>query len=60
MRVLITGGAGFIGVHLANELYRLGHYVRVLDDLSAGDPERLQTGITFSRGDVRDVPKLWS
>ncbi|MEZ4705951.1 MAG: NAD-dependent epimerase/dehydratase family protein [Caldilineaceae bacterium] len=60
MRVLITGGAGFIGVHLANELHRLGHYVRVLDDLSAGDPERLQPGITFSRGDVRDVPKLWS
>ncbi|MEZ4663318.1 MAG: NAD-dependent epimerase/dehydratase family protein [Caldilineaceae bacterium] len=60
MRVLVTGGAGFIGVHLANELHRRGHYVRVLDDLSAGDPERLQPGITFSRGDVRDVPKLWS
>lgn len=60
MRILITGGAGFIGVHLANELHRRGHYVRVLDDLSAGDPERLRQGITFSRGDVRDVPKLWS
>ena len=60
MRVLITGGAGFIGAHLANQLHERGHYVRVLDDLSAGHPEQLQSGINFTRGDVRDVPKLWS
>jgi UDP-glucose 4-epimerase len=60
MRVLVTGGAGFLGSHLANELHRRGHYVRVLDDLSAGDPALLDAGINFSRGDVRDIPKLWS
>lgn len=60
MQILITGGAGFIGYHLANRLHELGHYVRVLDDQSAGHPERLNAGISFSRGDVRDVPKLWS
>jgi UDP-glucose 4-epimerase len=60
MRVLVTGGAGFIGSYLANELQRRGHYVRVLDDLSSGDPTRLAEGINFNRGDVRDVPKLWS
>lgn len=60
MRVLITGGAGFIGIHLANRLHEQGHYVRVLDDLSAGNPDHLLPGITFSRGDVRDIPKLWS
>lgn len=60
MRVLVTGGAGFIGSHLVNELQRRGHYVRVLDDLSSGDPTRLAEGINFNRGDVRDVPKLWS
>ena len=60
MRVLVTGGAGFIGSHLANELQRRGHYVRVLDDLSSGDPARLAEGINFNRGDVRDLPKLWS
>ncbi|GIV79449.1 MAG: NDP-sugar dehydratase or epimerase [Litorilinea sp.] len=60
MRVLITGGAGFIGSHLANQLHRRGHYVRVLDDLSSGDPARLLPGINFNRGDVRDIPKLWS
>lgn len=60
MRVLITGGAGFIGSHLANELQGRGHYVRVLDNLSGGDPARLMEGINFSRGDVRDIPRLWS
>ncbi|HXF62449.1 MAG TPA: NAD-dependent epimerase/dehydratase family protein, partial [Caldilineaceae bacterium] len=59
MRVLITGGAGFIGSHLANELHRRGHFVRVLDDLSSGDPSHLAEGIHCNRGDVRDVPKLW-
>lgn len=60
MRILITGGAGFIGVHLANQLHSQGHYVRVLDDLSAGDPARLDAGINFTRGDINNVPKLWS
>lgn len=60
MRVLITGGAGFLGTALANRLVELGHHVRVLDDLSAGDPARLSPRVLFTRGDVRDVPKLWS
>jgi UDP-glucose 4-epimerase len=60
MRILVTGGAGFIGAHLANRLHREGHYVRVLDNLSSGDPSTLADGISFTRGDVRDIPKLWS
>src|SRR3954452_3447863 len=36
MRFLITGGAGFIGSHLADELLRRNHHVHVLDDLSTG------------------------
>lgn len=60
MRFLITGGAGFIGTALANHLVRTGHHVRVLDDLSAGDPGRLDSRVLFSRGDVRNVPNLWT
>ncbi|MEJ7786363.1 MAG: GDP-mannose 4,6-dehydratase, partial [Solirubrobacteraceae bacterium] len=36
MRTLITGGAGFIGSHLSDELLRRGHRVHVIDDLSTG------------------------
>ena len=60
MRILVTVGAGFIGVHLANQLHREGRLVRVLDNLSSGDPALLDSGINLTRGDVRDVPKLWS
>jgi UDP-glucose 4-epimerase len=60
VRFLITGGAGFIGAALANRLAREGHHVRVLDDLSAGDPSRLDSRVLFTRGDVKDIPKLWT
>jgi UDP-glucose 4-epimerase len=60
MRFLVTGGAGFLGSALANRLARAGHTVRALDDLSAGDPARLDSQVMFTRGDVSDVPKLWT
>ncbi len=62
MRVLITGGAGFLGSALANRLAGpgQGHTVLVLDDLTAGDPRRLAPNVLFTRGDVKDVPKLWT
>jgi UDP-glucose 4-epimerase len=60
MRCLVTGGAGFIGTVLTNRLVREGHQVRVLDDLSAGDPSGLHPDSLFTRGDVRDRPKLWT
>ena len=60
MNFLITGGAGFLGTALANYLIAQGHQVRVLDDLSAGEPNTLHARVLFTRGDVRDVPRLWS
>jgi len=60
MHFLITGGAGFLGTALANQLVAQGHQVRVLDDVSAGDPAALDSRVLFTRGDVRDVPKLWT
>jgi dTDP-L-rhamnose 4-epimerase len=60
-RVLIIGGAGFIGSHLADELLREGYSVRVLDNLSPqvhGDggraPDYLGREVEFQCGDVRD------
>src|SRR5271166_2039021 len=41
MRYLVTGGAGFIGSNLVDELVRRGHQVVVLDDLSSGKEENL-------------------
>src|SRR5437762_9963004 len=62
MRILITGGAGFIGSHLADDLLERGHNVRVLDSLIAqvhGDgpidrPPYLHPAVELQRGDVRD------
>jgi UDP-glucose 4-epimerase len=56
-KVLVTGGAGFIGSHLVEALVRLGHDVTVLDNLSTGKIENLasvQGHIRFITGDVRD------
>ncbi|HET89695.1 MAG TPA: NAD-dependent epimerase/dehydratase family protein [Chloroflexi bacterium] len=60
MRFIVTGGAGFLGAALANRLVGEGHQVRALDDLSAGDPNRLDKRVLFTRGDVADRPKLWT
>ncbi len=60
MRILITGGAGFLGSALANELARKGHEVLALDDLSTGDPARLSDQVLFHRGRIEDRPKLWT
>ncbi len=55
-RVLVTGGAGFVGVPLVAELLRRGHEVAVLDDFSVGARERLAplTGAQVFEADLRD------
>jgi|MonGeyMetagenome_1017769.scaffolds.fasta_scaffold39724_2 UDP-glucose 4-epimerase len=57
LKVLVTGGAGFIGSHLVKALVKAGHQVKVLDNLSTGSIENLAdvlNAIEFVRGDVRD------
>jgi UDP-glucose 4-epimerase len=60
VRILITGGAGFIGSALANTLVAQKHEVLVLDDLSAGDPNRLNRGVLLHRGSITNRPQLWT
>jgi UDP-glucose 4-epimerase len=55
MKVLVTGGAGFIGSHVADALLTAGHQVVVLDDLSTGRRANVPEQATFVQGDIRDV-----
>jgi UDP-glucose 4-epimerase len=58
MRTLVTGGAGFIGSHIVEELLRDGHSVRVLDDFSSGRRENLESlpgKPEVLEGDLRDT-----
>ncbi len=57
MKILVTGGAGFIGSHVVDRLVAEGHQVRVLDDLSTGRLENLagvRDRIEFVQGDIRE------
>jgi len=53
--VVVTGGAGFIGSHLCEELLRLGYAVRVLDNLTQGRREWVPENAEFMEGDICDL-----
>ena len=62
-KILITGGAGFVGSHLADGLLAAGHAVRVVDDLAqqvhpSGPPDYLHSRVELIKGDVRDPNRL--
>lgn len=59
-KVLVTGGAGFIGSHLVDRLVREGYPVRIIDNLSSGKLENIQhhidtNKVEFIQGDIRDA-----
>jgi len=58
VRVLVTGGAGYIGSHAVRELRDAGHDVRVLDDLSHGHREALPADVTLLAADLADAAAL--
>jgi len=61
MRALVTGGAGFIGSHIVEELLREGASVRVLDNFSSGKRENLETfhgDLEILEGDLRDAQAI--
>src|SRR5262245_12981190 len=58
MKVLVTGGAGFIGSHLADGVLAAGHQVVVVDNESTGKSENVPAGATYIRGDVANPHEL--
>jgi nucleoside-diphosphate-sugar epimerase len=56
-KILITGGAGFIGAHLSNFLTKKNFDLTVLDNLERGDKKNLYKNITFRKVDLRKIPK---
>ncbi len=54
MKILVTGGAGFIGSHVVDLYLKAGHEVTVLDNLSTGNRRNLNSAAAFVEADVRD------
>jgi UDP-glucose 4-epimerase len=54
MRILVTGGAGFIASHVTDAFVAAGHQVSIIDDLSSGKKENLNSKATFYHVDVQD------
>jgi len=57
MRTLITGGAGFVGSHLSDELLWRGHRVHIIDDLSMGATDKGRWAYACDRGDRALAPR---
>jgi UDP-glucose 4-epimerase len=55
MKILVTGGAGFIGSHIVDAHIEAGHQVVVIDDLSTGHEENVNPRARFHRMDIRDA-----
>ena len=54
-RVVVTGGAGFVGSHLCERLAKDGHQVISLDNYFTGSPENLVEGVEYRTGHTKDI-----
>ncbi|MGH4119470.1 NAD-dependent epimerase/dehydratase family protein [Clostridium sp.] len=58
MRVLVTGGAGFIASHIVDGLIELNHHVCIVDNLSAGNEKNINKEATFYKCDITEMDRL--
>jgi UDP-glucose 4-epimerase len=58
MKILVTGGAGFIGSHIVDGMLDEGHQVSVVDNLSTGREENLNRRASFTRADIREAEQV--
>ncbi len=58
MKILVTGGAGFIGSHLVDKLIDLGHDITIVDNLSTGNKNNINERANFYEGDINDANGL--
>lgn len=58
MKILVTGGAGFIGSHVVDAYVTAGHEVAVLDNMATGREENINAGARLYRADVRDLSQV--
>ena len=58
MKIIVTGGAGFIGSHIVDALILDGHEVHIVDDMSAGKMENVNAKATLHKVDIRDKAQL--
>jgi len=63
MKILVTGGAGFIGSHVADALIKAGHQIAIVDDLSTGQKENINKKAKFYKVDIskyKDLKKVFA
>ncbi len=58
MKILLTGGAGFIGSHISRQLIKDGHKVLIVDNLSTGKVENIPPEAEFEKSDIRDGKEM--
>jgi len=57
-KILVTGGAGFVGTNLIIELYKLGHEIVSIDNYSIGTKTNHQSCVNYIEGDINDISEL--
>ncbi len=58
MKIIVTGGAGFIASHVVDEYVRAGHAVTIIDNLSSGSRKNINPRASFYKTDIRNLPAL--